>query len=70
MFDHVYVLSQGRCLYQGAAGQLVSYLAQLELACPKYHNPADYGECNSSALGHISLLTVEPTEPIETPRPY
>ncbi|PNF38654.1 ATP-binding cassette sub-family G member 1 [Cryptotermes secundus] len=42
MFDHVYVLSQGRCLYQGAAGQLVSYLAQLELPCPKYHNPADY----------------------------
>ncbi|XP_069705120.1 ATP-binding cassette sub-family G member 1 [Periplaneta americana] len=41
-FDHVYVLAQGRCLYQGATQQLVPYLASVNLPCPMYHNPADY----------------------------
>lgn len=41
-FDHVYVLSQGRCLYQGGVQQLIHYLERVELPCPKYHNPADY----------------------------
>lgn len=42
MFDQVYLLSGGNCLYQGATSELVDYLTFINLPCPKYHNPADY----------------------------
>lgn len=42
MFDLVYVLAAGRCLYQGTAKNLVPFLDSAELPCPQYHNPADY----------------------------
>lgn len=42
MFDQVYLLSGGSCLYQGATRQIVDYLSFINLPCPKYHNPADY----------------------------
>ncbi|XP_051167876.1 ATP-binding cassette sub-family G member 1-like [Leptopilina boulardi] len=42
MFDHVYMLADGHCMFQGAAGNTVPYLSSLGLNCPKYHNPADY----------------------------
>lgn len=41
-FDHVYVLAEGECLYQGSAVNLVPYLESVDMACPMYHNPADY----------------------------
>ncbi|XP_014486846.1 PREDICTED: ATP-binding cassette sub-family G member 4 [Dinoponera quadriceps] len=42
LFDLVYVLSEGECLYQGATDKLVPYLESIKLPCPMYHNPADY----------------------------
>lgn len=42
MFDHVYMLADGLCMFQGAAVNTVPYLSRLGLNCPKYHNPADY----------------------------
>ncbi|XP_059477501.1 ATP-binding cassette sub-family G member 1-like isoform X2 [Neocloeon triangulifer] len=42
MFDHVYVLAEGKCVYQGDSFQAVSFLASLRLPCPLYHNPADF----------------------------
>jgi len=42
MFDQVYILAQGTCLYQGATGNLIPFLSKLDLPCPIYHNPADF----------------------------
>ncbi|VEN42430.1 unnamed protein product [Callosobruchus maculatus] len=42
MFDHVYMMAQGKCVYQGAATNTVAYLSSLGFCCPQYHNPADY----------------------------
>ncbi|RZC33019.1 ATP-binding cassette sub-family G member 1 [Asbolus verrucosus] len=42
LFDQVYVLSSGNCLYQGTTQRLVQFLADVNSPCPMYHNPADY----------------------------
>lgn len=42
MFDHLYALANGKCIYQGAVKDLLPYLKDVNLVCPTYHNPADY----------------------------
>lgn len=44
MFDHLYMLAEGQCIYQGRVGGLVPFLASFGYVCPSYHNPADYGK--------------------------
>lgn len=42
--DHVYVVAEGWCVYQGSTNGLTNFLEDMSLPCPKYHNPADHGK--------------------------
>ncbi|KAJ9584324.1 hypothetical protein L9F63_021324, partial [Diploptera punctata] len=47
MFDHLYVITDGLCIYQGSTKGMVPYLSEVGLDCPPYHNPADFWLCFS-----------------------
>lgn len=42
MFDHLYAMADGRCIYQGSSHNLVGYLEDVELPCPENFNPSDF----------------------------
>ncbi|KYM98650.1 ATP-binding cassette sub-family G member 1 [Cyphomyrmex costatus] len=42
MFDYIYLVVDGHCLYGGTPDNTVNYFAQQGFQCPQYHNPADY----------------------------
>ena len=42
MFDHLYALADGFCIYQGASRNLVPFLSELDLVCPSTYNPTDF----------------------------
>lgn len=42
MFDHVYALADGCCIYQGSSSNLVPFLSDLDLVCPETYNPPDF----------------------------
>lgn len=50
VFDYLYTLAEGQCVYQGSIAGLVPFLSSMGLHCPPYHNPADYGKFNFYCL--------------------
>lgn len=42
MFDQLYALADGCCIYQGSSSNLVPFLKELDLICPEIYNPADF----------------------------
>ncbi|KAL2729320.1 ATP-binding cassette sub-family G member 1-like [Vespula maculifrons] len=41
MFDHVYLLTDKRCIYRIVTKNTINYFANFILHYPKYHNPTD-----------------------------
>lgn len=42
MFDHIFALAEGFCIYQGSPSNLVPFLSDLDLVCPETFNPPDF----------------------------
>lgn len=62
IFDHVYALADGSCIYQGSSKNIVQFLRELDLECPPTYNPSDflleianndYGEHNNCLIEKI-----------------
>lgn len=44
MFDHIYVVANGQCVYNGRGQNIVPYMETIGLRCPKTYNPADFSK--------------------------
>lgn len=42
LFDQIFVLARGQCVFQGGPNVLVPFLNKLSLRCPTHYNPSDY----------------------------
>lgn len=44
MFDHIYVVANGQCIYQGEGENIVPFMETIGVRCPKTYNPADFSK--------------------------
>ncbi|KAK8778884.1 hypothetical protein V5799_019775 [Amblyomma americanum] len=42
LFDKLYILADGYCIYQGAVRDLLTFFTANSLHCPAFYNPADF----------------------------
>lgn len=63
LFDHLYAMADGSCIYSGSSANLVPFLRQLDLICPEIYTPSDflleiatneYGPQNNRLVNKIS----------------
>ncbi|XP_017798137.1 PREDICTED: ATP-binding cassette sub-family G member 1-like [Habropoda laboriosa] len=74
-FDHIYVLSSGQCVYRSTVNNLIDFVRQVGIDCPKHYNPADFvievsaGEYGSEWISRMinSVSTEFPIVPISQP---
>ncbi|KAH9644149.1 hypothetical protein HF086_010364 [Spodoptera exigua] len=59
MFDQVYVIADGYCIYQGDTAAMVPFLQTCGLPCPRHHNPADFIIEITETPEYITLLSKE-----------
>lgn len=60
MFDQIYALAEGRCIYQGSSDNVVPFLGELNLICPPTYNPADFLlEISNNDYGNFNERLVE-----------
>ncbi|XP_037302867.1 ATP-binding cassette sub-family G member 1 isoform X2 [Manduca sexta] len=59
LFDQLYVIADGYCIYQGDTAAMVPYLQSVGLPCPRHHNPADFIIEITENLENIKLLSQE-----------
>lgn len=42
LFDQLYAIADGQCIYSGAPRNLVPFLGEEGLKCSQFHNPSDF----------------------------
>jgi hypothetical protein len=57
MFDKLYALAEGYCIYKGDVKQLVPFFGSHGMSCPPFHNPADYRKHHSYLYAWNITLT-------------
>lgn len=59
LFDNVYVLSKGKCVYQGIPDAIVSFTSQANFICPKHYSPSEYliEVCDTEDMDTVDTLS-------------
>jgi ABC-type multidrug transport system ATPase subunit len=60
LFDHIYALNNGNCIYQGSSENLINFFEDIGLPCPPTYNPTDFlMEIANNDYGDHSHLLID-----------